>query len=85
MVNGEVPLRHDLLQVAIRERVSQIPTTAQEDDHVLEMPPAEQGWPFSGHDTPYQVSSSAFATEPGGCPTPGSKTLFKSLFKKPAL
>ena len=41
VVNGEVPLGHDLLQVAIRERVSQIPANAKEDDHVFEMPPAE--------------------------------------------
>jgi hypothetical protein len=27
-------------------------------DHVFEMPPAEQCWPSSGHDTPYQISSS---------------------------
>src|SRR5437868_13980087 len=28
------------------------------------MPPAEQCWPSSSHDTPYQISSPTFATEP---------------------
>jgi hypothetical protein len=64
MVHGEVPLRHDLFQVAICERVSQIPANAQQYDHVFEMPPAEQCRPLSGHDTPYQIRSIAFATEP---------------------
>jgi len=41
MVNGEVPLGHDLLQIAVGERVSQIPPNAKQDDHVLEMSPAE--------------------------------------------
>jgi hypothetical protein len=41
MVKGQATLRHDLLQVAIGERVSQIPANAEEDDHVLEVPPAE--------------------------------------------
>jgi len=57
MVNGQASLRHDLLQVTIREGVSQIPPNAQEDDHVFEMPPAEQYRPSSGHDPPYQISS----------------------------
>jgi hypothetical protein len=37
---------------------------AQEDNHIFEMPPAEQCRSFSVHNTPYQTSSSAFATEP---------------------
>jgi hypothetical protein len=42
VVHGQVPLRNDLLQVAIRERISQVPANAHQDDHVFEMPPAEQ-------------------------------------------
>ena len=57
MIHGEVPLRHDLLQVTIRQRESQVPANAQEDDHVVEVPPTKQCWPFSGHDKPYQISS----------------------------
>ena len=44
VVNRKVPLRHDLLQVTVRERISQVPPDAQEDNHVFEMPPAEQCW-----------------------------------------
>jgi hypothetical protein len=39
------------------ERVSQVPAKAQENDHVFEMAPAEECWPFSGHDTPYQITA----------------------------
>ena len=38
MIDGEAPLRHDLLQVAVRQGISQVPPDAQEDDHVFEMP-----------------------------------------------
>jgi hypothetical protein len=56
MVNGEVPLRHDLLQIPIGEGVSQVPPNAQEDDRVFEVSPPEERWPLSVHDTPYQIS-----------------------------
>src|ERR1700683_284015 len=56
MVNGEVPFRHDLLQIAIAEGVSQVPPDAQQDDHIFEVSPAKERWSFSGHDTPYQIS-----------------------------
>jgi hypothetical protein len=63
-VDGETSLRHNLLQITIRERMSQVPTNTQEDDHTFEMPPAEQCLPFSGHNAPCQISSIALATEP---------------------
>jgi hypothetical protein len=59
VINREIPLRHDLLQVTVGERISQVPPNAQEDYHVFEMPPPEQCWPSSGHDTPYQISPAA--------------------------
>jgi uncharacterized protein YegP (UPF0339 family) len=40
-----------------RDVVNREVTLGQEDDHVFELPPAEQCWPSSGHDTPYQISS----------------------------
>src|ERR1035438_163336 len=67
VVNGEPTFRHHLLQIAICERVSKVPANAQEDDHVFKMSSAEECWPFSGHDTPYQITSTAFATEPIDC------------------
>jgi hypothetical protein len=68
MVNAKISLGHDLLDVPIRERVSQVPANAQQNDHVFEVPPAEKCCPFSGDATPYQISSNAFATEPLCCP-----------------
>ena len=52
MVHGEVPLRHDFLQIAIGERISQVPANAQQDDQIFEMPSTEQCRPPSGHDIP---------------------------------
>ena len=57
VVNGEVPLGHDLLQIAVGEGVSQVPSNAQQDNRIFEMPAAEQCWSSSGHDTRYQISS----------------------------
>jgi hypothetical protein len=48
----------------LRLRLSQIPSYSQEDNHLFKMPPAELCWPSSRHDSPYQISSHAFATEP---------------------
>jgi len=42
---------------AYGERISQVPANAQKNDHVFEMAPAEECWPFSGHDTPYQITA----------------------------
>ena len=68
MVDRKTPFGHDLLQVAVSERISQVPTNAEEDYHVLEVPSSEQRRPLSGHDSPYQISSLAFATHPAGLP-----------------
>jgi hypothetical protein len=43
MVNVEAALTHHLLQVAIGEMVSAIPSNAQKDDRRLGVPPLEQG------------------------------------------
>jgi len=65
VVNRKAALRHDLLQIAVREGVSQVPPNAQEDDHVFEMPPAEQYRPSSGHVPPYQISSGRICNRTG--------------------
>jgi len=47
MVDGEIPLHHDLLlQIPVRDRISQAPSNAQQNDHIFEMPPEEQCWLF---------------------------------------
>ena len=42
VVQGQAPFRHPLFQVAVAERVPQIPLDAQNDNHVLEVSPPEQ-------------------------------------------
>jgi hypothetical protein len=64
MVDGETALGHDLLEVTIGERVSQIPTDTQENDDILEMRPSKQCWPFSGHRYTLPDPLAAFATQP---------------------
>jgi hypothetical protein len=47
------------------------------------MPRAEQCWPSSGHDTPYQIRSTPFATEPYDLTT--SQTASDCPRRRPAL
>ena len=68
VVDREVPLGHNLLQIAVGQRVSQVPPNAQEDDHTFEMSPAEQGWPSSGHAIPYQISSTSICNSANATP-----------------
>jgi len=44
MIQGQPTLRHDFFQVAVDERVPQIPANANQDDHIFEVPPQEQCW-----------------------------------------
>jgi len=61
---GEVPRRHDLFEVVIREGVSRVPANAQEDNHVFEMQPTEQAGRFSGRDIAYLISSTRLQQNP---------------------
>jgi hypothetical protein len=42
VIHGQAALRHDLLQVAIGKRISQVPANAQKNDDIGEMSPAER-------------------------------------------
>jgi hypothetical protein len=64
VVHGQTALGHDSSQITVAERVSQIPPHMQKDDHVLEVPPTEQCWPFLPHGITYQISPAAIATDP---------------------
>jgi DNA invertase Pin-like site-specific DNA recombinase len=64
VIHGEVPLRHDLLQVTIRQRVSQVSANAQEDDHVFEVPPSNSAGRFRVTINRTKSAQAAFATEP---------------------
>jgi hypothetical protein len=42
VIHGEPTLRHNFFQISVAKRVTQIPPDAQNDDHVLKVPPTEQ-------------------------------------------
>src|SRR5580704_12252631 len=42
MIHAEIPFRHYLLQIAVAERIAQVPSDVQNDDSVFEMPSTEQ-------------------------------------------
>src|SRR5262249_10659949 len=84
VVNRKVPLGHDLFEIAVGERISQIPADAQQDDHVFEMPSPEQCWSSSGHDTPYQISSTRIRNRAVRRPYYRSSTWTTGIYKKAA-
>jgi len=55
VVHQQAAFHHHLFQVAVAERVAQIPPNAQDDDHVLEVPPSEQRRAVLAHASPYQT------------------------------
>ena len=59
VIHCKTALRHHFLQVAVAERVPQIPSNAQNDDHVLEVPSSEQRWSLWAHGITYQISQPA--------------------------
>jgi hypothetical protein len=64
VVHCQAPLRHDLLKVAVCERIPQIPAKAQKDYSSSKCRPRNSAGRLPGTVTPYQISSIAFATEP---------------------
>lgn len=49
VIYGQTALLHHFFQVTVAERVPQIPPHAQNDDHVLEVPPPEQRCSLLAH------------------------------------
>jgi hypothetical protein len=45
-----IPLCHDLLEIAQAQRISKIPSNAQDDDFGFEMATLEQRWPVPSHE-----------------------------------
>jgi hypothetical protein len=64
VVRREISFQEQLLDIAIGKREPQIPTDGANNDLGFEVPPAEECWPSSGHDTPYRIRSIAFVTKP---------------------
>jgi hypothetical protein len=49
-IHRKVPFRHHLGQISITERISEVPTYAQDNHFIGEVPPPKQRWPISRHD-----------------------------------
>jgi hypothetical protein len=65
VIDGEVPLRHDLFQIPEAEPKPEIPADTQDDDLGFNMSPFEQRWPVPVHKPQaYQAPSIGFATLP---------------------
>jgi hypothetical protein len=61
----DIPLGHDLLEIAQAQRKSKIPTNAQDDDLGFKMSPLKRGWPVPSHERPsLSDSCRRFATLP---------------------
>ena len=60
VVHQQAAFHHHLFQVAVAERVAQIPPNAQDDDHVLEVSPSEQRRAVLAHASPYQICLRVF-------------------------
>jgi hypothetical protein len=54
VIHRQTALHHHFFQVAVAQRVAQIPADAQNDDHVLEVPPSAQRWSLLAHESRYQ-------------------------------
>jgi transposase len=50
-----IPLGHDLLEIAQAHRISKIPTNAQDDDLGFKMAPLKQRWPVPSHERPKPI------------------------------
>src|SRR5712671_5236917 len=60
VVHQQAAFHHYLFQVAVAERVAQIPPNAQDDDHVLEVSPSEQRRAVLAHASRYQICLRVF-------------------------
>jgi transposase-like protein len=65
VIYKHISLCHDLLEIAQAQRISKIPSNAQDDDFGFEMSTLEQRWPVPSHERPSLSDRvSSFATMP---------------------
>src|SRR5262245_42760205 len=64
VIHRQATLRHHLLQVAVAQRIAQVPSDAKYYDHVLEVSSDEQRRPVLHHRITYQNHRRRFATDP---------------------
>ena len=60
VVHQQAAFHHHFFQVAVAERVAQIPPNTLDDDHVLEVSPSEQRRAVLAHASRYQICLRVF-------------------------
>ena len=64
VIDRQTALHHHFFQIAVAERVPQIPAHAQNYDDVLEVAPSEQRWSLLAHEITVPKPSATAATDP---------------------
>ena len=64
VVHCKSALGHHLFQIAVAQRISQVPPHAQHDDDILKMSPSERRWSGPAHAITLPEALETFATDP---------------------
>jgi hypothetical protein len=82
VVYGNASFCHHLFQIAVAERIPQIPSNAQNDDLVFEVSPSEKGRPGLSHSLhPSRPASTSLQQIPFSCRLVHSPSLDAELHK----
>jgi hypothetical protein len=69
MIHGQPTLAHHLLQIAVAERIPQVPPHAENNDDLVKVSPSEQRWPALDHRFTTRMASRESATDPFPMPS----------------
>src|SRR5215469_1970633 len=64
MVHRNSALGHHLFQVAVAQRIPQVPPHVQNDDDIVKVSPSEQRWSGPAHRLTIPEDPKPFATDP---------------------
>src|SRR6516225_402591 len=64
MIHRNPALGHHLLQVAVAQRIPQVPPHAQNDDDIVKVSPSERRWSGPAHRITLPEVPEPFATDP---------------------
>src|SRR6516164_9546319 len=64
MIHRNPALGHHLLQVAVAQRIPQVPPHAQNDDDIVKVSPSERRWSGPAHRITLLEDREPFATDP---------------------
>src|SRR3954470_5079247 len=79
MIHPQTTFRHHLFQIAIAERIPEIPPHTQHDQFILEMSSSEYRWPVLSHSVYLTSRAPPFATLPGFAATARRKRFLRRL------